>query len=208
MYDRGKGSSSPFEQTVHLLSAAGRAADALLAARLEFRGMSPAHLSVLSTLARLGPHARPDLVAGIDGGAVDTAQTLDDLVAAGLVQSLFVQVGGRHEVLTLTSSGQLALEILHSDESAVQDDLLVSLTRGERTQLNSLLRRVCAAAARSGSAGSAPRRAADWVLTRERRTEWAVEREGAGGAAGAPGVAGERSEDVADRDDGGAPAGS
>lgn len=32
------------------------------------------------------------------------------------------------------------------DVSAVQDDLLSALTRGERTQLNALLRRVCATA--------------------------------------------------------------
>ncbi|MGV9263791.1 MarR family winged helix-turn-helix transcriptional regulator [Kitasatospora sp. NPDC003701] len=176
MYDRRKGSSSPFEQTVHLLSEAGRAADSLLAERLEFRGMSPAHLSVLSMLARLGPHARPDLLAHVQGAAAETARTLDELLAAGLVQSLFVQVGGRHEVLTLTSAGQVALEILHGDASAVQEGLLASLTRGERTQLNSLLRRVCATASRGDAVRPAPPRASDWVLNRERHRDWVVER--------------------------------
>lgn len=198
MYDRRKGSSSPFEQTVHLLSEAGRAADSLLAERLEFRGMSQAHLSVLSMLARLGPHARPDLLAQVPGAAAETARSLDELLSAGLVQSLFVQVGGRHEVLTLTSAGQVALEILHSDASAVQDGLLASLTRGERTQLNSLLRRVCATASRGDAARPAPRPASDWVLNRERRRDWAVEREDV--------TVG--NEDGAVGDVGGAPAGS
>ncbi|WP_406195381.1 MarR family winged helix-turn-helix transcriptional regulator [Kitasatospora sp. NBC_01560] len=160
MYDRRKGSSSPFEQTVFLLSEAGRAADSLLARRLEDRGMSPVHLTVLSTLARLGPHARLDLAARLQVPAADATRTLDDLQSAGLVQSLFVQVGGRHEVVTLTSAGETALELLHGEAAAAQHDLLASLTRGERTQLNSLLRRVCATAARVAGAGRDPQQTA------------------------------------------------
>lgn len=54
VYDRGSGSSSPSEQTVHLLAAAGRAADALMTERLSAGGLSALHQSVLRTLAEGG----------------------------------------------------------------------------------------------------------------------------------------------------------
>ncbi|MFJ8431224.1 MarR family winged helix-turn-helix transcriptional regulator [Kitasatospora sp. NPDC094019] len=155
MYDGRKGSSSPFEQTVYLLSEAGRAVDRLLAERLEHRGLTPAHQALLSTLTTLGPHGRRDLVerVAMPGAGVDRA--LDDLLSRGLLQSTVVHIGGRQELLAITDPGRAALDLLHSDASAAQDGLLASLTRGQRVELNSLLRRVCAAAAR-GAGGAGP----------------------------------------------------
>ncbi|MEV4615502.1 MarR family winged helix-turn-helix transcriptional regulator [Kitasatospora sp. NPDC049258] len=146
MYDGRKGSSSPLQQTVHLLSLAGGQARLRLAERLEGQGRSLAHLSILSTLAELGPHARPDLVARTDGDPADAARALDDLQAAGLVDRMQVQFGARQEVVLITPAGRSALDGLYADVAAVQDDLLSRLTRGERAQLNALLRRVCASA--------------------------------------------------------------
>lgn len=155
MYDGRKGSSSPFEQTVYLLSAAGRAADALLADRWQARSMGQTHLAVLSALARQGAHARPDLAARLRLPAPEVSRALDELLEAALVQSMVVQVNGRHEVVTLTAAGEAALEGLHGDAAAVQEELLAPLTKGQRTELNALLRRVCAKAARA-AAGSQP----------------------------------------------------
>ncbi|MFE4520087.1 hypothetical protein ACFRMQ_38685 [Kitasatospora sp. NPDC056783] len=182
MYDGRQGSSSPFEQSVYLLSEAGRAVDRLLAQRLEHRGLTPVHHALLSALSQLGPHGRDDLTARIEAPAAEVGQALDDLLSARLLQAMVVHVGGRQEVLTVTASGESALEVLHADASTAQDDLLASLTKGQRVELNSLLRRVCAAAARG--AGQAPplREPSGWTLTRGARRTWSRVREGAGPA--------------------------
>ncbi|MBD0674857.1 MarR family winged helix-turn-helix transcriptional regulator [Streptomyces sp. CBMA156] len=188
MYDGRQGSSSPFEQSVYLLSEAGRAVDRLLAERLEHRGLTPVHHALLSALAQLGPHGRHDLTTRVTAPGAEVDQALDDLLSARLLQSMVVHVGGRQEVLTITPSGESALDVLHTDASATQDDLLAPLTKGQRAELNSLLRRVCAAAARG--AGQRPRLREDdgWALTRGSRRTWERVRDGVGPADG-PGVA-------------------
>ncbi|MER8185957.1 MarR family winged helix-turn-helix transcriptional regulator [Kitasatospora sp. NPDC094015] len=158
MYDGRKGSSSPLQQTVHLLSLAGDRARRRLAERLDAQGRSPAQLAILSTLAELGPHARPDLVARADTDRAETLRTLDDLRAAGLVDHLQVQFGDRQQVVLITPAGRVALDALYAEVAAVQDDLLTRLTRGERAQLNALLRRVCATADPRGTPAADPPR--------------------------------------------------
>ncbi|WP_405014875.1 MarR family winged helix-turn-helix transcriptional regulator [Kitasatospora sp. NBC_01539] len=189
MYDGRKGSSSPFEQTVHLLAAASGAAEARLAERLAGRDTTRDHLSALEALARLGPHARPDLAARLPLGPTAAARVVGDLLSAGLAQSFFVQIGGRHEVMTITAAGQEALQRLHDDVSSVQDDLLSALTRGERSQLNALLRRVCATSARDPRPAPVPRQPSGRRTERERgrRTERSAEPDGGVAADGNPG---------------------
>ncbi|MER7849046.1 MarR family winged helix-turn-helix transcriptional regulator [Kitasatospora sp. NPDC096077] len=185
MYDGRQGSSSPFEQSVYLLSEAGRAVDRLLAARLEHRGLTPVHHALLSALAKLGPHGRHDLIARVTAPAEEVDQALDDLLSARLLQSMVVHVGGRQEVLTITTSGEAALEVLHEDASATQDALLASLTKGQRVELNSLLRRVCAAAARGAGQPPQPQgRRGGWALSRGARRTWTEVRDGVGPAGG------------------------
>nr|WSW57615.1 MarR family winged helix-turn-helix transcriptional regulator [Streptomyces sp. NBC_00998] len=149
MYDRGSETSNPSEQTVQLLVAAGRAADSLMADRLSGHGLSPLHRSVLRTLAELGPHALPDLATQTGLPSADVSQVTDVLSSQGLVQVMVVNIGGRQEVVTLTPAGAAALASVQDDMKSVQDVLLASLTKGERTQLHYLLRRVCATAARA-----------------------------------------------------------
>ncbi|MFD3553481.1 MarR family transcriptional regulator [Streptomyces goshikiensis] len=123
--------------------------------RVSVGGLSPLHRSVLKTLAERGPHARRDLAAQMDVPPADVSRAIRDLLAQGLVQDMVVNIGGRHEVVTLTPTGTTALTTMQDDMNAVQDVLLASLTRGERTQLHYLLRRVCATAARIGAVRSA-----------------------------------------------------
>lgn len=178
MYDGRQESSSPFEQSVYLLSEAGRAVDRLLAQRLEHRGLTPAHHALLTALARLGPHGRHDLTARVAAAPAEAEQALDDLLSAHLVQSMVVHVGGRQEVLTITPSGEAALGVLHADASAVQDDLLASLTKAQRVELNSVLRRVCAAAARGAGQRPELRGKDGWALVRGSRRTWTRAGEG------------------------------
>ncbi|MFD6185036.1 MarR family transcriptional regulator [Streptomyces goshikiensis] len=123
--------------------------------RVSVGGLSPLHRSVLKALAEMGPHARRDLAAQMDVPPADVSRAIRDLLAQGLVQDMVVNIGGRHEVVTLTPTGTTALTTMQDDMNAVQDVLLASLTRGERTQLHYLLRRVCATAARVGAVRSA-----------------------------------------------------
>ncbi|WP_405016715.1 MarR family winged helix-turn-helix transcriptional regulator [Kitasatospora sp. NBC_00070] len=157
MYDRRQSSSKSSEQTVHLLSEAGRAADAMLAERLGRRGLGPVHQLVLSTLAEHGPHARFDLAVQVEASEADASRIIDELLAAGLLDSMVVHAGGRRQLVSLAPAGQTMLTTLRGDATAAQDDLLAPLTRGERTELNYLLRRVCAGAAARGRARPAAR---------------------------------------------------
>jgi DNA-binding MarR family transcriptional regulator len=184
LYDGRQGSSSPFEQSVYLLSEAGRAVDRLLAERLELRGLTPVHHALLSALAQLGPHGRHDLTARVTAPVAEVDQVLDDLLSARLLQSMVVHVGGRQEVLTITPAGESALDVLHADASGAQDDLLASLTKGQRVELNSLLRRVCAAAARGAGQGARLGGEGGWTLTRGSRRTWTRVREGVAPAEG------------------------
>ncbi|MFJ9338704.1 MarR family winged helix-turn-helix transcriptional regulator [Streptomyces sp. NPDC101733] len=150
MYDRGHQSRDPSQLTVDLLSAAGRAVEARAAQRLGARGLSPLHQAVLTTLAELGPHARRDLATHMERPEAEASRVIDDLLARGLVQTMIVNVGGRQEVVAPTPAGASMLRTAEEDLRAVQDVLLSSLTKGERTQLHYLLHRVCATAARTG----------------------------------------------------------
>ncbi|MFJ1755540.1 MarR family winged helix-turn-helix transcriptional regulator [Kitasatospora sp. NPDC088134] len=147
MFDSRRESSDPFEQPVHLLAVLARESAARIDERLAARGSSRAHHEVLTVLHRAGPHGRADLAA--------PAAVLDDLLARGLVRTMAVQLGGgRQEVLLLTPAGESALADLHADAEAVQDGLMVALSRGERAQLGSLLRRMHASLGRDANFGS------------------------------------------------------
>ncbi|MER5868017.1 MarR family winged helix-turn-helix transcriptional regulator [Kitasatospora sp. NPDC002040] len=141
---------------MHLLSTAGRAVETLLAERSSARGLSPLHRSLLETLTDLGPHARTDLAAQVEAPEADALRVVDELVAQELAQVMVVHIGGRHQVVALTPAGTAALGAVQDDTASVQDELLASLTRGERTQLHYLLRRVCATAARGSRVRALP----------------------------------------------------
>ncbi|WP_327265878.1 MarR family winged helix-turn-helix transcriptional regulator [Streptomyces sp. NBC_01232] len=149
MYDRGSGSSNPSEQTVELLAAAGRAVETLVAERIGVRGSSPLHQSVLKALADLGPHAHLDLATQIEAPLDDVVRVIDELMEQGLVHAMVVNIGGRHEVVTLTEAGTEALAATVDDVKSLQDALLASITKGERAQLHYLLRRVYTTATRA-----------------------------------------------------------
>ncbi|MFF1871499.1 MarR family winged helix-turn-helix transcriptional regulator [Kitasatospora herbaricolor] len=151
MYDGRKGSPSPLQQAIHLLPLAGEAAGLRLTQRLAERGMTRTHLTMLAALAEHGPHAKPDLAARCGLSLPDALPVVASLLAGRLVEAFPVHIDRRHEVVMVNAAGREALELLHAEAAAAQDDLLRPLTRGERAQLNALLRRVCAAADRTGA---------------------------------------------------------
>lgn len=151
VYDRRSGASNPSERTVRLLAQAARSLDAMLTARLTGRGLSALHQSVLEALTELGPHGLPDLARQLDVEESALSPVVEELTAHGLVDLLVVHVGGRRRLVTVTEAGTAAAAAGGTDEQEVQDQMLASLTRGERAQLHYMLRQVCASASR-GSA--------------------------------------------------------
>ncbi|MFE2547592.1 hypothetical protein ACFXGI_03435 [Streptomyces sp. NPDC059355] len=135
---------------MELLVVAAKAVETLVAERTGARALSPLHQSTLKTLSDLGPHARDDLAARLETPPAEVSQVIDELLGQGLVRAMVVNVGGRHEVVTLTAAGAAARAATLGDMKGVQDVLLASITKGERAQLHYLLRRVCTTAARAG----------------------------------------------------------
>ncbi|MFD7735091.1 hypothetical protein ACFV6F_32505 [Kitasatospora phosalacinea] len=170
MYDGRKESSSPFEQTVHLLPALGRAAESMLDGRLGGQGLGRVHRSVLTVLAQDGPHAVPDLARRADVPVAEARAAVGELLARGLVQVVAVRINdGREDVVMPLPGGLGALDAVHAEAAAVQEDLTAMLTRGERVQLNNLLRRMHAGLGTSAGAGSSPS-----MLRKVRGKPWAV----------------------------------
>ncbi|RKE17222.1 MarR family winged helix-turn-helix transcriptional regulator [Streptomyces sp. TLI_171] len=143
---------------MYLLSALAREAEARLDECLAARGTSRTHQEVLTVLALAGPHGRSDLAQRADGAPAATVDAVvDALLAQGLVQLVAVHVGGeRQEVVMMTRAGEAALDEMHQDAEQVQNSLMMSLTRGDRVQLGSLLRRMHAMVGRQETFGSSP----------------------------------------------------
>jgi DNA-binding MarR family transcriptional regulator len=157
LYDGRKESSNPFEQTVHLLSVLGRAADAMLDRRLAGQELGRVHRSVLTALAQDGPHGVPDLARRADAPVEEVRGAVEELLARGLVQVLPVRIhDGREDVVMPVPAGRGALDAVHAEAAAVQETLTAMLTRGDSAQLNNLLRRMHAGLGSSVDAGSPP----------------------------------------------------
>ncbi|MEV7218220.1 MarR family winged helix-turn-helix transcriptional regulator [Kitasatospora cineracea] len=157
LYDGRKESSNPFEQTVHLLSVLGRAADAMLDGRLAGQGLGRVHRSVLTALAQDGPHGLPDLARQANAPVEEVRGAVEALLARGLVQVVPVRIhDGREDVVMPVPGGRGALDAAHAEAAAVQEALTTMLTRGERAQLNNLLRRMHAGLGTSVDVGSSP----------------------------------------------------
>ncbi|MEU3499167.1 MarR family winged helix-turn-helix transcriptional regulator [Kitasatospora cineracea] len=202
LYDGRKESSNPFEQTVHLLSVLGRAADAMLDRRLAGQDLGRVHRSVLTVLAREGPHGVPDLARRADAPVEEVRGAVEALLARGLVQVVPVRVhDGREDVVMPVPAGRGALDAVHAEAAVVQETLTAMLTRGDSAQLNNLLRRMHAGLGTTVDAGSPPS-----MLRKVRGRTWS----GAGGRprerrAGAPLPGREAADDRADdRPDGAA----
>ena len=72
----------------------------------------------------------------------DVAAALNDLATAGHVQRTPDPADHRRNVITITAAGTAHLERLDDLLAGVQDELLATLSPGERGQLSGLLGRV------------------------------------------------------------------
>lgn len=125
----------------------------LAADRASELGASKAAYGMLAVIEEFGPSSQADLGRrlGMDRRSVSEE-------AAGLEHGGFVSRGpdpadSRRNRLEITAAGRALLAQLESSFRAMQDELLVSLSPGERAELNRLLALIAApapAAARPG----------------------------------------------------------
>jgi DNA-binding MarR family transcriptional regulator len=114
----------------------------LLAQAFEAEGVRGYHYRLLAAIEEHGPTSQADLgrQTGIDRS--DVVATLDDLVDRGLAQRRPDPVDRRRNVVTLTARGRRMLTRLDKVVDHVQDELLAPLTRKERDDLATLLKKL------------------------------------------------------------------
>ena len=125
-----------------LLSRANARSQQLLAQAFEAEGVRGYHYRLLAAIEEHGPTSQADLGrrTGIDRS--DVVATLDDLVDRGLAQRRPDPVDRRRNVVTLTARGRRMLTRLDKVVDHVQDELLAPLTRKERDDLATLLKKL------------------------------------------------------------------
>ncbi len=125
-----------------LLGRANARSQQLLAQAFEAEGVRGYHYRLLAAIEEHGPTSQADLgrQTGIDRS--DVVATLDDLVDRGLAQRRPDPVDRRRNVVTLTARGRRMLTRLDKVVDHVQDELLAPLTRKERDDLATLLKKL------------------------------------------------------------------
>ena len=128
--------------TIYLLSRTGKIARGRLAGRFSERGLRLWHHAVLAALAGFGPHVQRDLAARLAIDPSDMAKIVDELAGAGSVERARDAADRRRITVTLTDPGRTLLAELDAEAAGVQDEVLEPLSKGEREQLDALLRKV------------------------------------------------------------------
>jgi MarR family transcriptional regulator for hemolysin len=126
-----------------LLAQAGHTLNTELTAALERLFVSPRAFCVLKT-AMTGEYSQTELAGMIGLDKTTMVVTLDELEAAGLAKRLPSRTDRRARVVAVTKAGER--KVAQADEivEAIQEDVLATLTEGERTVLlEALTRLVC-----------------------------------------------------------------
>ena len=105
-------------------------------------GLRGYHYRLLAALEEWGPASQAALgrSTGIDRSDVTAA--LVDLEARGLVRRAVNQEDRRRNVVTITGEGVRHLELLDGVVDQIQEDLLAPLSKEERQQFMTLMRRI------------------------------------------------------------------
>jgi DNA-binding MarR family transcriptional regulator len=127
-----------------LISQAAAQARQLLSGAFAAAGSRGYHYRLLAALEEFGPASQASLGrrSGIDRS--DVVAALNELGARGLVKRTPDPADHRRNIVTITPAGTAGLQRLESLVAGVQDELLASLSPGERDQLIRLLSRVLA----------------------------------------------------------------
>jgi DNA-binding MarR family transcriptional regulator len=122
-----------------LLSQAAHYSQQLTAAGFAAVGARGYHYRLLANLQESGPGSQAELGrrSGIHLGDVVTA--LNELEAEGYVRRTPDPEDRRRNIITITDAGRTRLDVLETQVTAVQDELLAPLSPAERQNLVELL---------------------------------------------------------------------
>ena len=111
-------------------------------ARLSDLAIQPRHWGALAILDAAGPHAQQDLADLLLVNRTVMVGVVDELEAAGLVERRRNPADRRAYALELTAAGREAVASGAPQILAAEDELLGSLSQGERARLAELLAKV------------------------------------------------------------------
>jgi DNA-binding MarR family transcriptional regulator len=100
------------------------------------------HYRVLAALQEFGPVSQAALARRTEMDRSDITETVNDLVASGLVERSPDPEDRRRNIITITPAGTRRLRRLDQRVADVQDELLAPLSERERQMLVRLLSRV------------------------------------------------------------------
>lgn len=125
-----------------LINQAAITANRLVADGLSGAGTRRHHYALLAALDEEGPASQADLSRRIMIDRSDMVATINELGEQGLVERTPNLTDRRRNVVTITPAGRQQLRTLDRIVAGAQDELLASLSAGERAQLVELLTRV------------------------------------------------------------------
>jgi DNA-binding MarR family transcriptional regulator len=125
-----------------LISQVSTYAHGVMAARLGEAGARGYHFRVLAALAEFGPASQASLGRHAEMDPSDITATVRELAGAGLVRRATDTDDRRRNVITITDAGLTRLRELDGILTAVQDEVLVALSAGERSVLTGLVKRL------------------------------------------------------------------
>jgi DNA-binding MarR family transcriptional regulator len=128
-----------------ITSAASRAGQ-LAADRVSKLGVSKAAYGMLAVIEEFGPSSQADLGRRLGMDRRSVSEEAAGLEHGGLVSRGPDPADSRRNKLEITAAGRTLLAQLESSFRAMQDDLLVSLSPGDRAELGRLLALVAAPA--------------------------------------------------------------
>jgi DNA-binding MarR family transcriptional regulator len=100
------------------------------------------HYRVLATLEEYGPASQAGLGRRSGIHVSDMVATLNELAEQRLVERMPDPADRRRNIITLTAAGRDRLDWLDKQLGAIQEELLVPLSSGERAELKRLLGRM------------------------------------------------------------------
>jgi DNA-binding MarR family transcriptional regulator len=125
-----------------LISQVSVHAHRLLTEALAGAGARGYHYRLLAALDEFGPASQATLGRRTEMDRSDVVAALNELAAQGLLERTPDPDDRRRNVITITPAGRARLEELDDLLAAVQDQLLMPLSRRERRVLADLLARV------------------------------------------------------------------
>jgi DNA-binding MarR family transcriptional regulator len=141
--------TAPSDETGFLLQRAHRRLRLALNEALAPSGLQIAHIAVMGLLSNHGAMSQRRLIELLDADKSTMVNLIDALETRELAERRPDPADRRAHAVALTYAGRQRLAELGTIVRRTQDAFLAPLAPRERTQLNTLLRKICASADRA-----------------------------------------------------------